>query len=55
MGSRDVFEIFFVNDSFIALQKKSFGQKKMNFMHRFKSAILPELKDCQNGSFESDP
>ena len=22
------------------------------FMHRFKSAILPELKNCQNGVFE---
>jgi hypothetical protein len=21
-------------------------------MHRFKSAILPELKNCQNGTFE---
>ena len=30
-------------------QKKSFGQKKLNFMHGFKSAILAEWKNCQNG------
>ena len=33
-------------------QKKSFGQKKLNFMHGFKSAILAEWKNCQNGTFE---
>jgi hypothetical protein len=34
------------------LQKKSFDQS-LNFMHGFKSAIaiLPELKNCQNGTF----
>ena len=34
------------------LQKKSFGKKKLNFMQVFKSAILPELKNCQFGNFE---
>ena len=34
-------------------QKKSFGKKKiLNFMHGFKSAILAEWKNCQNGTFE---
>ena len=33
------------------LQKKS-NKQKLNFMHHFKSAILPELKNCQNGTFE---
>ena len=40
----------FVNVIFIMLQKKSFGQNKfLNFMHRFKSAILPELKKKKPG------
>ena len=34
------------------LQKKSFGKKKLNFMFGFKSAILAEWKNCQNGTFE---
>ena len=25
---------------------------KLNFMHGFQSAILAELKNCQNGTFE---
>ena len=45
--------IFFLNGTFIMPQKKSFGQKKnLNFMHEFKSTILPELKNCQIGPFE---
>ena len=45
--------IFFVNGTFIMPQKKSFGKKNfLNFMHAFKSAILAEWKNCQNGTFE---
>ena len=34
-------------------QKNAFGQKKiLNFMYRFKSAILAKMKNCQNGTFE---
>ena len=45
--------IFFLIGIFIMLQKNTFGQKKIsNFMHRFKSAILEKLKNCQNGTFE---
>ena len=29
------------------LQKNTFGKKYSNFMHRFKSAILENLKNCQ--------
>ena len=33
--------------------KEVFQPKKfLNFMHPFKSAILAELKNCQNGTFE---
>ena len=33
--------------------KECFWSKKfLNFMHRFKSAILTKLKNCQNGTFE---
>ena len=33
--------------------KEYFWPKKiLNFMHRFKSAILEKLKNCQNGTFE---
>ena len=32
--------------------KEVFRPKKLNFMHGFKSSILPELKNCQNGTFE---
>ena len=33
--------------------KENFWSKKVsNFMHRFKSAILEKLKNCQNGTFE---
>ena len=32
--------------------KEVFQQKYLNLMHEFKSAILPELKNCQNGTFE---
>ena len=32
--------------------KEVFQQKDLNLMHEFKSAILPELKNCQNGTFE---
>ena len=40
-----MFRIFSVNVFFITLQRKSFGQNFfLNFMHEFKSAILPELK-----------
>ena len=34
------------------LQKNAFGQKNLNFMHGFKSAILAKMKNCQNGTFE---
>ena len=35
------------------LQKNTFGQKKiLNSMHKFKSANLPEMKNCQNGTFK---
>ena len=44
--------IFFVNGTFIMPQKKSFSKKNLNFMHGFKSAILAEWKNCQNGTFE---
>ena len=34
-------------------QKEVFWQKIfLNFMHVFKSAILAEWKNCQNGTFE---
>ena len=33
--------------------KEVFWQKKiLNFMHGFRSAILAEWKNCQNGTFE---
>ena len=33
--------------------KECFWPKKfLNFMHRFKSAILAKMKNCQNGTFE---
>ena len=48
----DMLGIFFVKVIFITLQKKSFRQKKLNSMRGFKSAILSELKNCQNGTFE---
>ena len=33
--------------------KECFWPKKiLNFIHRFKSAILAKLKNCQNGTFE---
>ena len=56
-GPWDMLGIFFVNVIFIMLQKNSFGKKIfekkiLNSMHGFKSAILPELKNCQNGTFE---
>ena len=52
-GSWDMLGIFFVNVIFITLQNKSFGQIfLLNSIHGFKSAILPELKNCQNGTFE---
>ena len=37
---------------FIMLQKNAFGQKKLNFMHGFKSAILAIFQFWQNGTFE---
>ena len=37
---------------FMMLQKNAFGQKKSNFMHKFKSAILEKLKNCNNDTFE---
>ena len=40
---------FFVYDTFIIPQKKSFGKKMLNFMHGF---ILAEWKNCQNGTFD---
>ena len=44
--------IYFLNVIFIMLQKKSFGQKKFNFMHEFKSAILAIFQFWQNDTFE---
>jgi hypothetical protein len=45
--------IFFVNVIFKKTTKEVFRPKKnFNSMHGFKSAILPELKNCQNGTFE---
>ena len=44
--------ISFVNFIFITHQKKSFGQKNFAFHARDQRAILPELKNCQNGTFE---
>ena len=33
--------------------KEAFWPKEfLNFLHGFKSAIFPELKNCQNGTFE---
>jgi hypothetical protein len=46
-------KIFSVNGVFIMLQKKSFQPKDiLNFMQGLKSAFLPELKNCQYGTFE---
>jgi hypothetical protein len=42
----------FVSAIFIMLQKNAFGQKKLNFMHGFKSATLTVFQFCQNGTFE---
>ena len=33
-------------------QKKSLTKNILNFMQGFKSAILAEWKNCQNGTFE---
>ena len=43
-GAWDIFWIKSRNGTFIALQMKSFGQKKSNFMHELKSAILAILQ-----------
>ena len=32
--------------------QRSLWQKFLDFMHAFKSAILAEWKNCQNGTFE---
>jgi hypothetical protein len=43
----------FCNWHFHSASKEVFWAKKiLNFMHGFKSAILAERKDCQNGTFE---
>jgi hypothetical protein len=44
--------IFFVYGTFIMHQKKSFGQKKKNFMDGFKSATLAIFPFCQIVTFE---
>ena len=46
--------IFFVNFIFIHYASKEvfWPNDFLNFMHRFKSAILPEYKNCQNGTIE---
>ena len=55
-GPWNKLQIILVNGTFIMPQKKSFGKKKiLNFMHMFKSAILAEWKNCQNGTFEPVP
>ena len=52
-GPWDMLWVFFLIPIFIMLQKNAFGQKIfLNSMHRFKSAILAKLKNCQNGTFE---
>ena len=49
----DMLEIFLINDSFIMLQMKSFGQIFfLNFMYGLKSAILAIFQFWQNGTFE---
>ena len=45
----DISGIFFVN---VFLTKESFIHFFLNSMHRLKSAILPEIKNYQNGTFE---
>ena len=42
----------FMNKIHYGLYIKSFGQKKSNFMHEFKSAILIISQFCQNITFE---
>ena len=52
-GLWDMLRILFVNVISIMLQKRSFRPEQiLNFMRGFKSAILPEMKNCQNGTFE---
>ena len=47
------FSVVFCKCYFHNTSKKVFWPKKyLNSMHRFKSATLPELKNCQNGTFE---
>ena len=44
---------YFSKWHFLNASKEYFWSKKfLNFMHRFKSAILEKLKNCQNGTFE---
>ena len=52
VGPWDMLHMCLGYDTFIMLPKKSFGQKILNFNHGFKSAILAELKNWQNGTFE---
>ena len=48
----DMLWIFLGYGTFIMLQKTSFGPKKINFRHRFKSAILAFFHFCENGTFQ---
>ena len=54
-GAGDIFWIKSVNGTFLALQIKSFGQKKFWFSCRGKKVpfwqFLRILKNCQNGTF----
>ena len=47
-------DIVFCKSHFHNTSKEVFGLKKKNFnsIHGFQSAILPELKNCQNGTFK---
>ena len=51
-GPWNKLQIILVNGTFIMPQKKSFGQKFLNFMRGFKSAILAIFPFCQSGTFE---
>ena len=50
-GPWDMLGIFLVNVNFKMLQKKSFGEK-IGFHAQFQKCNLPQLKNCQNGTFE---
>ena len=51
-GPWDMLGIFFVNVIFITLQKSLSAKKKIEFHTWVQKCHLPELKNCQNGTFE---